>query len=153
ERGTVAVDDRNGVQSTCHALAAPQAFSIISSAWLRSGWDCKHVYSFTWLGRPIVQLPEDMFRLQEILYRVKPDVIIEIGVAHGGGLMFYAGLCKLLNRCRVIGVDIEIRPQNRRSIESHELSPLITLIEGSSIDTGILRQVKDLLKPHDRVFV
>src|SRR5438045_9268576 len=96
-----------------------EAFALVSEAWLRAGWDVKYVYSFTWLGRPIIQLPEDMFRLQEVIYRLRPDIIIETGVAHGGSLVFYAGLCKLMEKGRVIGVDVEIRPHNRRAIEAH----------------------------------
>ena len=74
------------------ALSDPKAFSIISDLWIRSGWDTKYVYGFSWLGRPIIQLPEDMIRIQEVIYDVKPDVIVETGVAHGGSLIFYASL-------------------------------------------------------------
>jgi cephalosporin hydroxylase len=150
-RAAVTVEDK-GIRST-YALGTPEAFAIISNIWLRCGWDNKYVYSFTWLGRPIIQLPEDMFRLQEIFYSVKPDVIIETGVAHGGSLIFYAGLCQNIGRGRVIGVDVEIRPHNRLAIESHELSPLITLIEGSSIDAGVIESVKSHVKPGEKVLV
>jgi cephalosporin hydroxylase len=115
------------------ALNTPEAFAAISRAWLRSGWDAKYVYSFTWLGRPIIQLPEDLIRIQEVIYRIKPDVIIETGVAHGGSLVFYASLLAAIGRGRVIGVDIEIRPPNRVAIEAHPLSSRITLIEADSI--------------------
>ncbi len=131
----------------------PAAFEWISHAWLQAGWDAKYVYSFTWLGRPVIQLPEDMIRLQEVIHQVQPDVIIETGVAHGGGLIFYASLCKLMNRGRVIGVDIEIRPHNRKAIESHPLFPCITLVEGSSVDSDIVRQVGSHVRPGDRVLV
>ena len=94
-----------GDQSVSYDLGTPEAFSIISRLWLRSGWDVKYVYSFTWLGRPIIQLPDDLLRIQEVIFRVQPDVIIETGVAHGGSLIFYASLCKLIGKGRVIGVD------------------------------------------------
>jgi cephalosporin hydroxylase len=94
-----------------------------------------------------------MFRLQELIYSVKPDVIIETGVAHGGSLIFYAGICQNIGRGRVIGVDVEIRPHNRRAIEAHELSPLISLIEGSSIDSGVIDIVKSHVKPGEKVLV
>src|SRR5207245_1268495 len=81
-----------------------------------------------------IQLPEDIVRIQEVVYRIKPDVIIETGVAHGGSLALYASLCKAMGRGRVIGVDIEIRPHNRKAIENQELSPLIALVEGNSTD-------------------
>lgn len=147
------VTHESGGQTVSHALGSPAAFALISQAWLRCGWDTKHVYTFTWLGRPIIQLPEDMLRLQEVIFSVQPDVIIETGVAHGGGLVFYASLCKMLGKGRVLGVDIEIRPANRRAIEEHFLAPYITLIQGSSIATEVLAQIHSLLKPGESVLV
>jgi cephalosporin hydroxylase len=134
-------------------IGSPEAFRVLSELWLRSGWDNKYVYSFTWLGRPIIQLPEDMIRLQEVIYSVQPDVIVETGVAHGGSLVFYAGLCKAMDRGRVIGVDVEIRPHNRAAIEAHPLSSLITLIEGDSIQPATVAQVKSQIKPGETTIV
>jgi cephalosporin hydroxylase len=134
-------------------LGSAEAFELISRAWLRSGWDTKYVYSFTWLGRPIIQLPEDMLRIQEVIYSIKPDVIIETGIAHGGSLIFYASLCKAIGKGRVIGVDIEIRSHNRQAIEAHELFEYITLIEGSSTNSEIVEQVKQLVLPGEKVLV
>jgi cephalosporin hydroxylase len=136
-----------------YGIGTPEAFRILSGLWLRSGWDTKYVYSFTWLGRPIIQLPEDMMRIQEVIYAVQPDVIIETGVAHGGSLVFYATLCKALGKGRVIGVDIEIRPHNRRAMESHPLFPFITLIEGNSVDQLVVDKVKALVQPGESVLV
>jgi len=151
ENGTVSVE-ADGVTTT-HRLDTAEAFNVISDVWLRAGWDNKYVYSFTWLGRPIIQLPEDMFRLQELIHSLRPDVIVETGVAHGGSLVFYASLCKATERGRVIGVDIEIRPHNRAAIESHLLAPLITLIEGSSIEPAVVESVRSLIAPGERVLV
>lgn len=134
-------------------IGAPEAFRILSTLWLRSGWDMKYVYSFSWLGRPIIQLPEDLIRLQEVICEVRPDVIVETGVAHGGSLVFYASLCKAMDRGRVIGIDIEIRPHNREAILSHPLAPYISLIDGSSIDPAVVEQVKSQIKPGERVIV
>jgi len=134
-------------------LYSREAFELISNQWLKVGWNQKYTYTFTWMGRPIIQLPEDMIRIQEVIYQVKPDVIIETGVAHGGSLIFYASLCKVMGKGRVIGIDIEIRPHNRRAIEEHELFPLITLIEGSSTAPETLEQVKKLIKPGESVLV
>jgi cephalosporin hydroxylase len=119
EKGVVSVEQQG--MNRDYKLDTPEAFRIISEIWLRSGWDNKYVYTFTWLGRPIIQLPEDMIRLQEVIHSMCPDVIIETGVAHGGSLVFYASLCKAMNRGRVIGIDIEIRPHNREAIEAHPL--------------------------------
>lgn len=151
ERGWVAEERANG--EVKYPIGTSEAFSIISRAWLRSGWDGKYVYSFTWLGRPIIQLPDDMLRVQEAIYTIKPDVIIETGVAHGGSLVFYASLCKVMGKGRVIGIDIEIRPLNRQAIETHILKPYITLIEGSSVDPQIVSQVKSLVQPGDTVLI
>src|SRR5215813_3166714 len=151
EKSVVTVED--GEQVISHGLDTPEAFELLSRVWLRCGWDTKYVYSFSWMGRPIIQLPDDLVRLQEVIYSVKPDVIIETGVAHGGSLIFYAGLLKAMGRGRVIGIDIEIRPHNRKAIEAHELIPLITLVEGSSIDPAVVQTVKSLLGPGERVLV
>src|ERR1700752_395458 len=94
-----------------------------------------------------------MMRLQEVIYSVKPDVIVETGVAHGGSLIFYASLCKAMGKGRIVGVDIEIRPHNRQAIESHELSSYVTLIEGSSTDPSVVQQVRALLQPDEKVMV
>lgn len=151
QKGTVSVEE-DGKTAT-YKLDTPEAFALISQVWLRAGWDNKHVYSFTWMGQPVIQLPEDMLRIQELIYSIKPDVIIETGVAYGGALVFYASLCKIMEKGRVIGIDIEIRPHNREAIEAHELFPLITLIEGNSIDEAVVDEVKSLVRPGERVLV
>jgi cephalosporin hydroxylase len=134
-------------------LYSKEAFEMLSQIWLKVGWNEKYPYTFSWLGRPIIQLPEDMIRTQEVLFRVKPDVVIETGVAHGGSLIYYASLCKAMERGRVIGIDIEIRPHNRQAIEAHELSRLITLIEGSSTAPDVVQQAHSLVKPGETVLI
>lgn len=151
DKSEVQLED-NGKKSHL-TIGSKEAFKIISQAWLRSGWDTKYVYSFTWLGRPIIQLPEDMLRIQEIIFSIKPDVIIETGVAHGGSLIFYASLCKAMDHGRVIGIDIEIRPHNRKAIEEHKLSKFITLIEGNSIDPCVVEQAKSQIKPGETTLI
>jgi cephalosporin hydroxylase len=126
---------------------------LITKQWLAVGWTQRYSYGFTWLGRPIVQLPEDMVRIQEVIFAVKPDVIVETGVAHGGSLIFYASLCKATDRGRVIGVDVEIRPHNRMAIEAHSLAGFITLVEGSSTDPAVVRNVRSAVRPGERVLV
>ncbi|RJQ48195.1 MAG: hydroxylase [Gammaproteobacteria bacterium] len=148
---TLVNEDNQGSHE--YALYSPEAFKLISHLWLKVGWDQKYPYTFSWMGRPVIQLPEDLIRIQEVVYRIKPDVILETGVAHGGSLIFYASLCKAMGKGRVIGVDIEIRKHNRRAIEEHELTPFIALIEGSSIDKNTVAQVKALIRPGERVLV
>lgn len=135
------------------SLYSKEAFELISNQWLKVGWNEKYVYTFSWMGRPVIQLPEDMIRIQEIIYRIKPDVIIETGVAHGGSLIYYASICKAMGKGRIIGIDIEIRSHNRTAIEKHELASYITLIEGDSTDEKIVDQVKALVKPDETVLV
>jgi cephalosporin hydroxylase/glycosyltransferase involved in cell wall biosynthesis len=141
------------IPSAEYGIGTPEAFRILSGLWLRSGWDTKYVYSFTWLGRPMIQLPEDMIRLQEVICAVQPDVIVETGVAHGGSLIFYASLCRLLGKGRVVGVDIEIREHNRRAIESHSLASLITLIEGDSATPQIAEKVRAQVAAGEKVMI
>lgn len=147
----VAVHDDNGEHH--FPLGSAEGFAAVSRAWLRAGWDTKHVYSFTWMGRPIIQLPEDMLRIQEVIFQVKPDVLIETGVAHGGSLVFYASLFKAMDKGRVIGVDVDIRQHNRAAIEAHPLSDRIALIEGSSTDTAVIAKVRALVTPEDTALV
>lgn len=135
------------------SLYSDRAFDLIAEQWVKVGWNQRYSYTFSWFGRPIIQLPEDMVRTQEVIYRVKPDVILETGVAHGGSLIFYASLCQALGKGRVIGIDIEIRPHNRHAIESHELGSLITLIEGSSTAPGTVNRARALIRPGDKVMV
>ncbi|TWU20871.1 cephalosporin hydroxylase family protein [Bythopirellula polymerisocia] len=134
-------------------IASPETFRALSDAWLKCGWQNKHVYTFTWMGRPVIQLPEDMVRTQEVLYRLQPDVIVETGIAHGGSLIYYASLCKMFGKGRVIGIDIEIRPHNRTALESHELFDRIELIEDDSNAPETVEQVKSMIRPNETVFV
>ncbi|MCE9648248.1 MAG: cephalosporin hydroxylase family protein [Parvibaculum sp.] len=134
-------------------LYSDEAFRALSDLWVKVGWNQKYSYSFSWLGVPIIQLPEDMVRYQEAVFSFKPDVIIETGVAHGGSAIFSASLCQLLGKGRVIAIDIEIRPQNRQRIESHPLSSFITLIEGSSTAPEIVERVRGAIKPGEKVLV
>jgi cephalosporin hydroxylase len=144
--------ERDGVRET-YGLDRPEAFAIASDLWLRAGWGVKHAYTFTWLGRPVIQMPEDLVRLQELVVRAEPDVIVETGVAHGGSLVFYAGLCKLLGHGRVIGVDVEIRPHNRAAIEAHPLAHMIELVEGDSVDPAVVADVTSRVKPGETVLL
>ena len=149
---TVTVVDATG-QETSYPMASNAGFKAASDAWLRVGWDAKHVYSFSWMGRPIIQLPEDMVRLQEVIWSLKPDVIVETGVAHGGSLIFYASLFEAMGHGRVIGIDIEIRPHNRTAIEAHPMFKRIDLVEGSSTATDVVDTVKSMITADETALV
>ena len=145
------IEDQGEVTSM--DLYSREAFDIASVEWVRLGWQMKYPYSFTWMGRPIIQLPEDMLRTQEVIYRLKPDVIVETGIAHGGSLIYYASLCKAMGKGKIVGVDIEIRPHNREAIEAHELYDMITMIEGNSVGSEVVSQVDDLVGDAESILV
>jgi cephalosporin hydroxylase len=134
-------------------LYGKEAFELVSALWMKLSWQQKYSYTFTWLGRPVIQHPEDLVRLQEVIFQLKPDVIVETGVAHGGSLIFSAAILQNIGKGRVVGVDIEIRPHNRAAIEAHPLASSITLIEGNSVAPEILDQVKAAIRPGDAVLV
>jgi cephalosporin hydroxylase len=129
----------------------------------------QYSYNFEWLGRPIIQYPQDMAAMQEIIWEVKPDLIIETGIAHGGSLIFSASMLALLDLCeaieekkaldpsvskrKVLGIDIDIRPHNREAIEAHPLSSRIQMIQGSSIAREIIEQVHEIAKKHSKILV
>jgi cephalosporin hydroxylase len=135
-------------------LYSKEAFELISDLWLTTSWNQKYSYTFTWLGRPIIQHPEDLVRLQEVIFTLQTDVIIETGVAHGGSLIFYASLFKAMgSEGRVVGVDIEIRPQNRRAIEGHQLASYIALVEGDSVAPEVVKRAQGYIRAGDKVMV
>ena len=111
-------------------------------------------YNFTWLGRPIIQFPQDIIAMQEIIWQVKPDLIIETGIAHGGSLIFYASMFELLgNNGQVLGIDIDIREHNRVEIEKHPMFKRITMIEGSSTDLAVVERVYEFAREKKKVLV
>ncbi|MEZ0394864.1 MAG: cephalosporin hydroxylase family protein [Anaerolineales bacterium] len=125
-----------------------------SNIWVRETARYKYVYNFSWLGRPIIQLPQDMVAMQEIIWQVKPRLIIETGIAHGGSLILYASLLELLGGDGlVLGIDIEIRAHNRLEIEKHPMSKRIQMLEGSSTSEAILAQVKNIAAGREPVMV
>jgi cephalosporin hydroxylase len=134
-------------------LYGKEAFEIISGLWMKLSWQQKYSYTFTWLGRPIIQHPEDMVRMQEVIYALKPDVIVETGVAHGGSLIYNASLLQNIGKGHVVGVDIEIRPHNRAAIEAHSLSHRISLVEGDSVAPAIVNRVRALISPGETVLI
>lgn len=110
-------------------------------------------YNFSWMGRPIIQYPQDIIAMQEIIWDIKPDLIIETGIAHGGSLIFYASLLELIGNGEVVGVDIDIRKHNRAEIEKHPMFKRIHMIEGSAISEETLEQVKQYTKGKQKIIV
>jgi cephalosporin hydroxylase len=115
--------------------------------------DRKHMNNFSWLCRPVVQMPCDIIAIQEIIWHTRPDIIVETGLAHGGSLLFHASMLHLLGGGEVVGVDIEIHPHNRKEIEAHPFGKAIRLIEGSSISTAVASQVWSLCAGKKRVMI
>ena len=135
-------------------LGQDERLRSISNNFLELTSKYKYTYNFTWLGRPIIQFPQDILAMQEIIWQVKPDLIIETGIAHGGSLIFYASILELLgNNGQVLGIDIDIREYNLVEIEKHPMFKRITMIEGSSIDEEIAKQVHDFAKDKKQILI
>lgn len=130
-----------------------------SIKWCENSNKYNYTYNFSWLGRPIIQYPQDMIALQEIIWDVKPDMIIETGIAHGGSLIFSASMLTLLEACgeikdgKVLGIDIDIREHNKKAIEAHPMSKKITMFQGSSIDSEMIKKVHEFAKSGKRILV
>jgi cephalosporin hydroxylase len=142
------------VQKNIESLDQDSSIHGLSNIWLREVIRYKYTYNFTWMGLPIIQLPQDVFAMQEIIWRVKPDLIIETGIAHGGSLIFSSSMLELIGgEGQVLGIDVDIRPHNRVEIEKHPMFKRITMIEGSSIDKEIVKQVYNFAQDKRRVLV
>lgn len=125
----------------------------ITRDWILKTASYKYTYNFLWLARPIIQYPQDIMALQEIIWETKPDLIIETGIAHGGGLIFYASMLELIGKGEVLGIDIDIREHNRKAIESHKMYKRITMIEGSSIEEAVIKKIQRVVKKHKNIMV
>ena len=126
----------------------------LGKTWVRETMNKKFIYNFTWMGRPIIQHPNDTMALQELIWQIKPDLIIETGIAHGGSVIFSASMLELLGgNGKVIAIDIDIRKHNREEIEAHPMFKRIELVEGSSIDTETLKQVSSLAEGRKNIMV
>jgi cephalosporin hydroxylase len=141
----------------------------LTREWMNAANGRKYSYHFEWMGRPIIQYPQDMVAMQELIWSVKPDLIIETGIAHGGSLIFSASMLAMLDVCdaltdgrtydprasgrKVLGIDIDIRPHNRAAIEAHPMAPFIQMIQGSSVAPDVVAQVRDFAKGYRSVLV
>ncbi len=157
------------VDRNISGLAADEDLKAISRIWSRETNRYKYTYNFSWLSRPIIQYPQDIVAVQEIIWKVKPDLVIETGIAHGGSLILSASMLALLDyseavenrtaidpkasRRGVLGIDIDIRAHNRKAIESHPLAHKIKMIEGSSIDSRIVERVHDYSRYFERILI
>jgi cephalosporin hydroxylase len=157
------------VRKNIEGLGADQDIHNLSRIWLRDSLKHLYSYNFTWLSRPIIQYPQDMVAMQELIWRIKPDLIIETGIAHGGSLILSASMLALLNYCeaiesdasfnpmsskrRVLGIDIDIRAHNRAAIEAHPLSSHITLIQGSSVAPEVVSAVHEIARNHKKILI
>lgn len=122
--------------------------------WMLHADKYKYTYNFTWMGRPIIKYPQDVQIMQELIWNVKPDLIIETGIAHGGSIIFSSSMMELLgNGGKVIAVDIDIRQHNREEIEKHPMMKNITMLQGSSVDEKIVKQIADYAKGFKKVMV
>ena len=130
------------------------AFLALGKQWVQETMNKKFIYNFTWMGRPIIQHPHDTMALQELIWQIKPDLIIETGIAHGGSIIFSASMLELLGgNGEVIAIDIDIRKHNRDEIESHPMFKRIKLVEGSSVDINTIEKVKELAAGKKNIMV
>lgn len=127
-------------------IAAAKQFNNASNS-------AQYSYNFSWMGRPIIQYPQDMIAMQEIIWDIKPDLIIETGIAHGGSLIYYASLLELIGNGEVLGIDIDIREHNRKEIENHKMFKRIKMISGSSIDETTIEEVKKYAESKKKILV
>lgn len=134
-------------------LYSNEGFKIVSDVWLTQEWNQLHWQSFSWFGFQIWQLPEDVLRLQEVLVNLKPDVIVETGVNRGGSAIFFASICRLIGKGRVISVDISIPAEVRQAVEQSPFADAITLIEGDSASAEVVEQIRKQIGHNDKVFV
>ncbi|EDQ34726.1 Cephalosporin hydroxylase [Hoeflea phototrophica DFL-43] len=157
------------VENNIRSAADDPGFRGLSQVWVRECIRHNYAQNFTWLGRPIIQVPQDTYAYQELIWDYRPDLIIETGIAHGGSLAMSASMLAMLDYCdavtagtvldpkasrrKVVGIDIDIRAHNRAGIEAHPLQHKIELIQGSAIDKHIVDQVHAIARDHDRVMV
>jgi len=124
-----------------------------AGTFMRESTAPKYSYNFSWMGRPIIQFPQDMIAMQEILWDIQPDLIIETGIAHGGSLIYYASILELIGKGEVLGIDIDIRDHNRKEIEAHPMFKRISMIEGSSVSEEIVEQVRQVAQGKKKILV
>jgi cephalosporin hydroxylase len=128
-------------QDEIEQMSQDGELAALTRAWFERSMRRKYSYHFQWMGRPIIQYPQDMVAMQEILWQVRPDLVVETGVAHGGSIVFYASILELIGHGIVLGIDVDIRAHNRAALESHPMKHRFKLIEGSSIDPHIIERV------------
>ncbi|WP_248802278.1 cephalosporin hydroxylase family protein [Pseudomonas sp. MWU13-2100] len=133
---------REEVRQNIDGLQQDKQLQAESLDWVGVTAKHKYTYNFSWMGRPIIQFPQDMVAMQEIIWALRPDVIVETGIAHGGSLVFYASMLELIGQGEVLGIDIDIRQHNREAIETHSMAHRISMIQGSSIDPAVVEQVR-----------
>ena len=134
-------------------IYSDEGFRLIAELWTKTSFQHRLMYEPSWLGIPIIQYPNDIIVMQELIWKIKPDVIIETGIAHGGSAILYASILELLGKGRVIAIDIDIRLHNKAAIKNHPLSERIDLVEGSSVDEKIVKKIKAMIKRGEKVLV
>lgn len=160
---------RREVEENVRNLGGDTALKELSLKWVRDASVHRYVYNYSFLGRPVIQFPQDMVAVQELIWSVKPDLIVETGIAHGGSLIMSAAMLAMIEYCeaaanktvldparparKVLGIDIDIRPHNRKAIEEHPMAGRIMMLEGSSIASATISQVRKLAAGYSRILV
>ncbi|MBI5326878.1 MAG: cephalosporin hydroxylase family protein [Deltaproteobacteria bacterium] len=157
------------VASNIEQMGQDKDLYALTQLWIKGIIPYNYAHNFSWLGRPVMQVPQDIYAMQELIWNIKPDLVIETGIAHGGSLIMSASMLALLDYCeavqagktldpkaskkRVLGLDIEIRPHNREAIEAHPMAHLIEMIEGSSVAPDVIERVKTMAKSYKKILV
>lgn len=145
-------EERN--RSVVKEMAADDELGAITQGWFEASYRHEYSYHFKWMGLPIIQYPQDVVALQELIWDLKPDAVIETGIARGGSLVFYASLFEMMGTGgKVVGIDIDIRQPNRLAIEQHPMAKRIQMIEGSSVDSDVIAAVSEAVAGLDSVMV
>ena len=166
---TITNQFQNDVLSNIKSLGDDKDIQALSRVWVREIARHRYAYNFFWLGRPIIQFPQDIVAMQELIWEIKPDLVIETGIAHGGSLIFSASMLAILDMCdaieekksidpsqskrKVLGIDIDIRSHNREAIEAHPMASRIQMIQGSSISREIIDQVHSIAAQYSKILV
>ena len=157
------IDDHKKFKKECDLEISKQGkdkqFNSLTNKWIKKSFENKYPYHFEWFGRPIIQYPQDIMAIQQLLWQIKPDLVIETGIARGGSLIFISSILELISlsgvnkKSKVIGIDIDFRKHNEQKVKNHPLSRKIQILKGSSTDMKIFKKVKKIAKNYKKIMV
>lgn len=141
------------VQENVERIGADDAFQRLSRDWTVRSSELRYSYNFKWMGLPIIQLPQDILAMQELIWTVQPDVIVETGVARGGSAVFYASMLELIGKGKVVSVEFDLRDPNRRALDAHPMRHRLEILDGDAVSDAVVDRVRSFIGPQDTVLV